>query len=50
MVLLGAPYDLGLLEGERNVIVSYEYTDASIKAVLSALTENAYYGRLPVKL
>ena len=50
VVLLGAPYDLGLLAGERNVIVSYEYTDASIKAVLNALTENAYYGRLPVRL
>ena len=50
VVLLGAPYDLSLLNGEKNVLAAYEYTSASIDAVIEALKENSYRGVLPVRV
>ena len=50
VVLLGAPYDLSLLNGEKNVLAAYEYTSASIDAVISSLKENSFTGQLPVRV
>ncbi len=50
VVLMGAPYDIMYFRDADEVLCAYEYTSASIDAVLDALSEDSYSGVLPVRL
>lgn len=50
VVLLGAPYDAGVVERADAVIAAYEYTVLSVQSVLEALEQGSFPGRLPIKL
>ncbi|MBR5751066.1 MAG: hypothetical protein IKX84_01640 [Clostridia bacterium] len=50
VVIFGAPYDNTLIEGADTVLAAYEYTAASVDAVIEALKNREYKGRLPVEI
>jgi len=49
-VLLGSPYDWKYTANCRAVITGYEYTRLSVKAVLHAMKNRCYPGKLPITL
>ena len=50
VALLGAPYDLPLVQRADSVICGYEYTWLSANALLDALASGEFPGKSPVKL
>lgn len=50
VILLGAPYDLPLIERADGVLTCYEYTALSVEALLDSLTDGKFPGRCPMKL
>ena len=50
VILLGAPYDLPLVEDADCVLTSYEYTRLSVKALLEAMESGTYPGQSPFAL
>ncbi|MBR5010289.1 MAG: glycoside hydrolase family 3 protein [Clostridia bacterium] len=50
VVIFGAPYDNTLIEGADTVLVAYEYSASSVDAVIEALKNREYKGRLPVEI
>ena len=49
-VLLASPYDWKYTANCRAVITGYEYTKLSVKAVLHAMKNRCYPGKLPIAL
>ncbi len=49
-VLLRSPYDYKFVSDCNAVITAYEYTTLSAKALVQAIKDNDYRGKLPVKL
>ncbi len=49
-VLLSSPYDSKYVEGCNAMITGYEYTMLSVKALVQAIKENDYQGKLPVRI
>jgi hypothetical protein len=50
VLLLGAPYDVSLIEKAECVITAYEYTALSAVTLLDAIERNEFTGKLPVKV
>ena len=50
VLLLGAPYDAPLAGKCTTLIAVHEYTNLSVRSVLSALCEGTFEGVMPVKL
>lgn len=50
VVMLGAPYDLPLIQNAQGVIAAYEYTWLSVHALLDAMETDTFLGHLPVRL
>lgn len=49
-VLLGAPYDLPIIENARTVLCAYEYTNLSVPTLIDAIREKYFPGALPVRI
>ncbi len=49
-VLLGVPYDYSIVKDADAVVASYEYTPLSVPALIHAMKNNIYPGKLPVNL
>ena len=50
VVALGGPYDASYVRRADAVIAAYEYTPLSLNAVLDALAEGKFTGKMPTKL
>ncbi len=50
VIMLGAPYDLSLIENADSVIASYEYTTLSVDSIIYALKTGEFPGSSPVAL
>lgn len=49
-VLLNSPYDRRFVESCNAIVAGYEYTMLSVKALVRAIKDNCYQGKLPVKI
>ena len=47
VALLGAPYDLNLIEGDETVVTCFEYTPLSVSGLIYALEQNRFPGKNP---
>ena len=50
VIMLGAPYDTGLVHRADALVAAYEYTNLSVPALIDALKTGTFAGRLPVRL
>jgi len=50
IVLLGAPYDVSLVERADAIVAVYEYTVLSVQSAIEAMFEDDFPGKSPVKL
>ncbi len=50
ILLLGAPYDISLVQRCDGLVAAHEYTELSVSALLDALETNQFPGNLPIRI